>query len=298
MCMVLIFQMASASQWNRKWNEIKELLHLKKPYENTLFANTLFANTKNKHIWDIILAFLEDGRKERRPYMTLTKPMGTIYYEQTILAAYNEFEQELQIHKNKDDAFSKAIKILKYHPFGFWIFDSPCPTPLCENIDYITWNGGFDAGFPEFFSTHFTSISLPQEWFPPEGGFMKTAIRYNYTKKLLEVCNWKNMHHGYRYLFREEVYLPIVFYAKESGEEYFFHLPSSFRKFSLQNRNNSTCELLLQFREYSKPRSSLRITIDLLCVSCPVEFALCNGQDECFKLHNLSYLQRIYKNKL
>lgn len=294
--MVVIIQLVSSSKNKCGWNcnKIKEVLKFKNKHENTLFTNAT-----NNHVWDIIIAFIEDLPKEKRTFMILTKPVAVYcgYNNTKLLLTYNQFWKEVRINRS---SLSNALQGLKDAPFGFCIFRNPCPPALCEAIGSVTWKGGeYITGINDICTVKYTVPNSIQGWFPTKSGIGSTNIRYNYTSKLLEVCTsdptWTSRN-DYRYLSRD-VHLPLVFYAQtRTGEKIFFHLPSSFQGLHLcdmylRGSQKSVCHLKMTFREYYNPKYSLDITINLLPTNSRAEFTLFAGKH--YELKQSTYFQRI-----
>jgi len=269
------------------------VLQLKKKYDNTLFTNI-----NNKQIWSTILAFLKNGRNEKRTFMILTKQIRVHSYSDAhLLSAYAQFWQLIQAPHS---TLSDAIQILMEDPFGFFIFDSPCPVPLGDRIGRVTWeapempsrcrtNETTSIVRVELSKTSFPfTRAIREEFFPSD-----TVVHYDYSNQQLEVRRWNQFWETYLSMYHT-VHLPVIFYVKkpEGGEAYFFHLPTGFQYFHICNTYNlRTCKLQMIFKEYYNPKYSLQVSIDLHTNQDPVEFTLLDGKQ--YKFKNVNYLQKI-----
>lgn len=246
-----------------KCTKIKEILKLKKTT-----THTFFLNTRNKHIWEIILAYLKDDCSNTRTFMILTKTILLSYYpdpDEAMLTVYKNFWQKIH-------PLSNAMNVLRENPFGFGIFRNPCPRIMREHTGTVTFESKSWHDIDDFRYANIPSVAQvyterTKEWFPHIEG--TSVIRYDYINGLLEVCSLNTTIECIRDRWPTSwcyvsftVNLPLVSHFKSSsGKLYFFYLPTGFRGdlfHIIYNHRSGECKLKFWINEYyNNPNNEL-----------------------------------------
>jgi len=192
----------------------------------------LFQQPEYKHIWDIMIRYLDAPSYHN--FTVLTPAIFKyIYYpiEEYTLWMYCQF-------KVKAEGFTSStiMATLSNRPFGATMFRSPCSANLCAEAKTFMFEsntltyGKYGEHEPIMGDYQQLDKQKKVDWFPTTDGIY--VFRYDYVESKLEIC-LKAVKHGDLWNYYSlHIKLPLVLSVIIGPEVLFFHLPTDLATFN------------------------------------------------------------------